>query len=567
MMLGGPISARREDAPEVPESASILVVDDRPGNLMSLVEILHEDGRTIATASSGNEALRILMQRDFSVVLLDVNMPGMDGFEVAKMIRERPRSAHTPIIFVTAISMEDQAVHRGYSFGAVDYIFTPIVPEILRAKVSVLADLHAKTKRLEASLRERQASEARYRALFDDSPVPLWEIDLSTVKANIDRLTRAGVDLREHFASSGAQDLLMVTHQAKLVQVNRATLEMCEADDEEQVRNHVANIFGTDPIEVLREPILALAYGHTTTEGEAVLHTIRGSTKHVNLRFSVLPGHERDWTKVVVSSTDIAELHKQRAELARSNKELQQFAYVASHDLRAPLRAIDSLSEWLEKDLEAVLGPDQREQMSLMRGRVRRMDRLLGDLLEYARAGGEEAAEESVDVGKLLAEVIELANVPQGFTIEVVPPTPVFETAKVPLTRVLMNLLGNAIKHHDSQEGRVSIAVENTGDFFRFSVTDDGPGIPPRFHEKIFQMFQTLRPRDAVEGSGMGLALVRKIVESAGGSIWLTSEGRGTTFTFTWPRRWGEHGTARRRRFVVEATRSKGDRATPDTAR
>jgi signal transduction histidine kinase len=409
----------------------------------------------------------------------------------------------------------------------------------LRAKVSVFIELHSKTQRLQALLREREANEARYRALFDDSPVPLWELNLAPVKNHLDFLRSTGVvDLRSHFAER-PDSLTPMPALVRLLAVNRATLEMCGASNDVTLRGALGRLFAPDALKIFADQALALDAGNSTTEAEAVLHTLSDEIKHVSVRISVLPGHEQDWGRVVVSSTDIAELHMQRAELERSNRELQQFAYATSHDLRAPLRAIDAIAGWLDEDLRKLLSDEQRDQMRLLRGRVRRMDRLLSDLLDYARADGEEVAVETVELTALMAEVTELCAPPNGFVVETIQPAPTLETARIPLRRILLNLVGNAIKHHDQANGHVSVEVVASNDRFKFKVSDDGPGIPPRFHDRVFQMFQTLRPRDAVEGSGMGLALVKKLVENSGGAIWLESNGsRGTTCIFTWPKVW-----------------------------
>lgn len=226
------------------------------------------------------------------------------------------------------------------------------------------------------------------------------------------------------------------------------------------------------------------------------------------------------------------------AESSRANVELQQFAYVASHDLRAPLRAIDSLTSWIEEDLKDLPIDETRGHMKLLRGRVDRMERLLHDLLEYARIGRRAEAVERVDTATLVGELTELANLHPGFRVEIEPSLPVFETARVPLQQVLLNLLVNAVKHHDLPDGQVRIAAEDQGTFWAFVVSDDGPGIPQDFWGKAFQMFQTLKPRDVVEGSGMGLALVKKLVEGVGGQVSIESQGRGTSIRFTWPKAW-----------------------------
>ena len=225
-------------------------------------------------------------------------------------------------------------------------------------------------------------------------------------------------------------------------------------------------------------------------------------------------------------------------ELSRANSELERFAYVASHDLKAPLRAIDNLSSWVEEDLGARLAGDSQEHMKLLRGRVRRMEALLDSLLAYSRAGRLRASPEPVKVADLLQDVRDLLGPPDGFSIEAESELPALETARAPLQQVLLNLVANAIKHHDGTHGRVAVAAEEKDGFYEFRVADDGPGIAPEFFSKVFEMFQTLKSRDEVEGSGMGLAIVKKVVEGCGGRIVVESSGRGTTFRFTWPKVW-----------------------------
>ncbi|MGD8452835.1 MAG: ATP-binding protein [Phycisphaerae bacterium] len=227
-------------------------------------------------------------------------------------------------------------------------------------------------------------------------------------------------------------------------------------------------------------------------------------------------------------------------ELARSNSELEQFAYIASHDLRAPLRAIDHLSQWIEEDIATLLTGETRENMQLLRGRVSRLEALLDDLLDYSRAGRVGTEVREMDTAMAVQDIVALLDPPVGFTVETFGILPTFRTAVGPLEQVLRNLIGNAIKHHDRTSGRVEVSVEEGDEFYEFTVADDGPGIPDRLRNKAFQMFQTLRPRDEVEGSGMGLAVVRKLVEWQGGTIRLDCgpDGRGAVFRFTWRKNW-----------------------------
>jgi PAS domain S-box-containing protein len=225
------------------------------------------------------------------------------------------------------------------------------------------------------------------------------------------------------------------------------------------------------------------------------------------------------------------------ADLKKRNQELDQFAYVVSHDLKAPLRAIANLSSWIEEDLSESMTEDTLHQMNLLRGRVHRMEGLIEGLLQYSRVGRIEVALETVKVEKLLAEIIDSLAPPAEFVVEVQPGMPTFLAQKLLLQQVFSNLISNAIKHHQGSDGNIKISVQDTGDFYKFSVADDGAGIAAQYHDKVFIIFQTLEARDRVENTGIGLSLVKKIVENQGGTIYLESaEGEGATFSFTWPK-------------------------------
>ena len=223
--------------------------------------------------------------------------------------------------------------------------------------------------------------------------------------------------------------------------------------------------------------------------------------------------------------------------LKKRNDELDQFAYVASHDLKAPLRAIASLSEWMEEDLLDQIPEENQHQMRLLRGRVNRMEALINGLLEYSRVGRVQTPSLRVNVDQLLKEIIDSLAPPETFTIEVEPGMPTLLTKRVPLQQVFTNLIGNAIKHHTGSDGHVKISVKDQGQYYEFAVSDNGPGIAPEYHNKIFVIFQTLEARDLKEGTGIGLAIVKKIIEIETGKITLESVlGVGSTFRFTWPK-------------------------------
>lgn len=232
-------------------------------------------------------------------------------------------------------------------------------------------------------------------------------------------------------------------------------------------------------------------------------------------------------------------LKDNQVELKRSNEDLESFAYIASHDLKAPLRAIDNLSIWIEEDLEEVLSDESRENMNLLRDRVGRMTALLDDLLAYSRIGSKRTKVVEVDTGTFVQETFDMVNADGRFSLKADNDLPDLTAPPAMLRLVFGNLMANSMKHHDAGAGTISVSSTSKEDFVEFAVSDDGPGIPKEHHDRVFEMFQTLAPRDKIEGSGMGLAAVKKAVATVGGSIWLESgtlDGdRGLTVHFTWP--------------------------------
>lgn len=244
---------------------------------------------------------------------------------------------------------------------------------------------------------------------------------------------------------------------------------------------------------------------------------------------------------LTATATDSARLfreaHELIAALEKSNRDLDQFAYVTSHDLRAPLRGIANLASWIEEDLGDRLSDRGREHMHLLRGRVSRLEDIIQGVLEYSRAGRTAEDPIEIDTGELAREVIELLAPPAHVETRIDPNMPTLQSARIPLQQVLLNLVANALKHNDRDKPVIEIGAEPTADGWELYVRDNGPGISPRYHAQIWGLFQTLVSRDKLESTGIGLAIVRKIVEAHGGRAWVESdEGRGATFRFTWPK-------------------------------
>ncbi|WP_309741484.1 ATP-binding protein [Chamaesiphon sp. OTE_20_metabat_361] len=234
---------------------------------------------------------------------------------------------------------------------------------------------------------------------------------------------------------------------------------------------------------------------------------------------------------------DITDRKLAEVALADRNQELDSFVHTVSHDLKAPLRAISNLSVWIEEDLEDRLPPASQQQFRLLRTRVKRMESMIDSLLLYARAGRQEARLETFDLAELLSEIIDSLAPPKGFKIDIQPPLPTLMTKRVFLSQVLTNLISNAIKHHTSVTGNLNISAIEHPDYHEFILKDDGPGIAPENHAKVFEIFQTLKVKENSDSTGIGLAIVKKIVEAEEGTIRLESGlGEGTTFYVTWPK-------------------------------
>jgi light-regulated signal transduction histidine kinase (bacteriophytochrome) len=232
-------------------------------------------------------------------------------------------------------------------------------------------------------------------------------------------------------------------------------------------------------------------------------------------------------------------------ELEITNRELDKFAYVVSHDLKAPLHAISNLTGWIEEDMSGKFSEETSTNFNIIKNRVARMEDLINGLLEFARANHHKGIRASVDLNNFINEVIEFCSIPENCTIAMPGNLPVLFGDKIKFQQIFANLIVNAIKYNDKPEINIVISAEEQEDKWILSVRDNGPGIDPRFHEKIFVIFQTLNPRDTVESTGVGLAIVKKIIEEEGGTIWVESvNGKGADFRFTWPKE-GKHPSFR----------------------
>jgi len=225
-------------------------------------------------------------------------------------------------------------------------------------------------------------------------------------------------------------------------------------------------------------------------------------------------------------------------ELEGVNQELQDFAYIISHDLKAPLRGISSLAQWIAEDYADKLGDEGKEHLDLLLSRVERMHALIDGVLQYSRVGRICEEQVDVDLNELLAEAADMVAAPEHIRIGIAEGLPTVHAERTRLLQVFQNLLSNAVKYMDKPEGRIRVTCEEDGDFWRLAVADNGPGIEQKHFEKIFQVFQTVHSGEGRDSTGVGLSLVKKIIEMYGGRTWVESQvGEGSTFYVTLPRR------------------------------
>ncbi len=288
-----------------------------------------------------------------------------------------------------------------------------------------------------------------------------------------------------------------------------------------------------------------LMQGYTRTGGARMMGQGRdltalhadGKEVAVEIGLNRVRWQGRAMTLAVV--TDISARKRLEADLKQANTDLQEFSYVASHDLRSPLRSISDLVDWINQDLSDGKLEDVGRNLARITPRIQRMESLIDDLLRYARAGKTETDYRAVSLPEVVTEILELQPVPERFTLDTSAlDARTFQAVRTPLSTVLRNLVGNAVKHHDRETGAIRIAAQPDGSHMLITVTDDGPGVPPQASRRIFQLFQTLASSRRSETSGIGLALCKRMTETHGGHIDVVSPvalGRGAQFRVWWP--------------------------------
>ncbi len=516
-------------APGLEVKANILLVDDRPDKLLALEAVLSGLGQNVVQAHSGKEALRCLLKEEFAVILLDVSMPGMDGFETAALIRQRPATEHTPIIFVTAFGLSENYAARGYSLGAVDYLLTPVVPEVLRTKVSVFVELHRQKELLKRQAEQlRQFEEARHQR------------ELAEVADRLEAETR-----RNRFFVL-AQDLLALTDfGGRLLQVNPSWGRVMGYEAEDLLGRGLAELAHPEDLPALSEALERLKNSPEPFQFELRYQHKNGSYRW--LRWSAAPfesenlvyAFARDITARKEAEAQVlrlnGELQQRVAALTEANRELEAFNYSIAHDLRTPLRSMTGFSKALLEDEAEKLSPLGLEYATRIARSAKYMDSLLLDLLAYSRLARAELPPVRVVLEDPIQELLSLIEKDvreRGVKLEIASPLGAVIAHAPTIKQIVSNLIGNSLKF--TAPGRSpSIRIFTTPQprFVRLWVEDNGIGIAPEHQEKIFGLFQRLHDSDSYPGTGIGLALVRKGAERMGGRAGVESvPGQGSRF-------------------------------------
>lgn len=590
-------------------SHNILIVDDRPENLFALEKVLSQTGAGIVEASSGNDALLETLHHRFAMAILDVQMPGMDGYELAELLRGNEATRELPIIFLTAAYSDEQHVFKGYEAGGVDFITKPYNSKLLLSKVKVYLELDR--QRIEKALHLE-----RMRELIRLSTSVLAETSMERVLQRIAdaarKLTETRLGASKYGCTKEGSFLIRAISSAEDVPALRLCEQFCSlrdggiyleliekgktvrlTDQELQSlsmrwgregedlqlrgflgvallgRNGRPNGFimvsdketgldFTDEDEALLEQLASLASlglqhiearessdkrAAEAEEGRKTLSQAQEALRRAYDELEIRVEERTSQLKAANEALQVEMVQRERADdeikltlkkLEESNRALQDFASIASHDLQEPLRKIIAFGDQLKRKYNPVLDETGRDYLERMQNAAKRMQGLILALLTYSRITARGEAFLPVDLSRLIGEVIEdleLRIEQTGARIEAAA-LPVIEADPNQMQQLFQNLIGNALKYHGPEKPVIRVRAERKdGKDWNLFFEDNGIGFDEKHVERIFAPFQRLHGRGQFEGAGMGLAICKRIVERHGGTITATSKpGEGSTF-------------------------------------
>ena len=607
------------------KAVSILIIDDKPANIFALEKLLEKKERTFLTATNGKEGLTIALNKEVDLIILDVQMPDMDGFEVAQILKSNKQTKDIPIIFASAEKKEHESMMKGFDEGAVDYLSKPLDPEITKAKVAVLLQLQLQRK----ELLEKNISLEKSSLLINNSADIIGIIDPATLKfeeVNVAFTSILGYPTEEVKGTAvtfflHAEDRMLIQNLVKSAKeklsfetriygkdrnirwlhwhvVVRASKwfinarDITEIKEVERIRNYVATtvkqshdaiyihnhegriiswnegaerIYGYSESEALNMKIWNIIPEYLLAETQQTISQIiqgkkvqfletKRISKHgkiIDMLFSAsvivdsgsqqnsIAITERDITQQKIADERIrdlnADLKTNVAQLEVTNRELESFSYSISHDLRAPLRILDGNCTILLEDNLDKLDEGARQRLGSIRQNVNKMNILIDSLLKLSKLGRKKVEKSEINMTKLVQALIREVGSGQ-VEIKLASLIPVQADPSL-LSQVWINLLSNAIKYSSKKEKpQVEIGCKTHGDEIVYYVKDNGAGFNMQYVDRLFGVFQRLHRESDFEGTGIGLAIVHRIVDQHGGRVW--AEGKvneGATFYFSLP--------------------------------
>jgi PAS domain S-box-containing protein len=606
----------------------ILLVDDKPANILALENLLTGKDRILLSAGNGKEALQLTLNKHIDLIILDVQMPDMDGFEVAQILKSNKRTKNIPIIFATAESKERKFMMKGYDEGAIDYFFKPLDPEIVKAKVTVLLKIQLQKK----ELIEKNSSLQKSALLINNSADIIGIVDASTLR--IEEINNAFTSILGYLPEEvkgtalpfflGNEDRVFLQELAKQPK-DRLSFEtrvyckdrsvkwlqwkvvanegkwfvnirdITEVKQVEKIRNYLATvvkqsndaiyihdaegkiiswnegaekIYGYPEYEALKMKIWNIIPDYMENEMTRILNNIlkgekihaletKRITKHgrlIDVLFSAsaITDAGNDLISIAITEKDITEqkladeqirtlnvnLQANVLQLEETNKELESFSYSVSHDLRAPLRALSGYSKMIQEDYGPVLDNEAKRLLGNIQTNAQKMGILIDDLLSFSRLGRKEVQRSQVDMEKMVENVLSEINKSTKHTasIKVNPLLPA-EGDHALLHQVWVNLISNAIKYSaKKQSPEIEIGSTGSDGETTYYVRDNGSGFDMKYADKLFGVFQRLHNPHEFEGTGVGLAIVHRIIAKHGGRIWADArKNEGAIFYFTLP--------------------------------
>ena len=475
---------------------SVLLVDDNPANLLAMSAALEGMDMQVVTAQSGMEALGCLLGREFSAILMDVQMPGLDGFQTAEIIRQRASARDIPIIFVTAINQADEHVSHGYQLGAVDYLFKPVSADMLRAKVAVFVDFARKRALIEQQASRLAQSEARYRQLVEKTPATVYT---------------AGVDAfgQTRYMSPQIERVLGFAASAFVEEPNLWDTQI-HGDDRQRIRRAFSRAVSRRAVFTAEYRMLAADGRVIWIQDDAVLveagpegpEHMQGVRQDMTERHLAREALEHS-NHTLRATAD--KLQKANLEIEFSNEELETFNSAVAHDLRTPLRGIAGFSNTLLEDYSASIDAEGQDLLRRIVSGAEWMSQLIDDLLHLSHYTHDAMIREEVDLSELAASCIaelERAEPERRVTTRITPDLTTRGDARL-IRIALDNLLRNAWKFTSKRvEATIEVGQDAaTGTYF---VRDNGAGFDMAYASGLFGAFQRLHRQDEFEGNGIG---------------------------------------------------------------